>query len=190
MSIELKIPEVGESITEVEIGGWLKNQGDHVEKDESVVSLESEKATVELPAPESGTIGRILKQKGETAKVGEVIGYLEKDGQATAGRGQKAEGRGEKSEAGGQKSEARSKEQENKSQTAAGPKPEPKSAEGKEKQKPEAKEPERRVMPAAERALAASGLRAEQIEPSGPGGRVLKEDVLRKTTQPEQTPAT
>src|SRR5438552_18982982 len=100
MSIELKIPEVGESITEVEIGGWLKNQGDHVEKDESVVSLESEKATVELPAPESGTIGRILKQKGETAKVGEVIGYLEKDGQEPAGRGQKAEGRGEKSEVG------------------------------------------------------------------------------------------
>ena len=125
MSIELKIPEVGESITEVEIGGWLRNEGDHVEKDDSVVSLESEKATVELPAPESGTIGQILKQKGETAKVGEVIGYLEKDGQATAGRGQKAEGRGEKSEAGGQKSEARSKQQENKSQTAAGPKPEP-----------------------------------------------------------------
>src|SRR5438552_18486058 len=91
MSIELKIPEVGESITEVEIGGWLKSQGDHVEKDESVVSLESEKATVELPAPESGTIGQILKQKGETAKVGEVIGYLEKDGQKTADRKPKTE---------------------------------------------------------------------------------------------------
>src|SRR5439155_25491379 len=133
--------------------------------------------------PETGTIGRILKQKGGTAKVGEVIGYLEKDGQATAGRGQKAEGRGEKSEVGGQKSEVRDKEQENKSQTAAGPKPEPKSAEVKEKQKAEAKDPERRVMPAAERALAESGLRAEQIEPSGPGGRVLKEDVLKGSSQ-------
>src|SRR5438552_4060322 len=77
MSIELKIPEVGESITEVEIGGWLKGQGDRVQKDEPVVSLESDKATVELPAPDSGTITQVLKKKGETAKVGEVIAYLD-----------------------------------------------------------------------------------------------------------------
>ncbi|MEY2428095.1 MAG: hypothetical protein QOJ40_980 [Verrucomicrobiota bacterium] len=81
MPIELKIPEIGESITEVEIGGWLKNKGDAVKKDESVVTLESEKATVELPAPEAGLMGEILKQKGETAKVGEVVAYLEKDGE-------------------------------------------------------------------------------------------------------------
>ena len=80
MPIELKIPEVGESITEVEIGGWLKAQGERVQKDEPVVTLESEKATVELPAPDSGTISKVLKQKGEVAKVGEVIAYLEKDG--------------------------------------------------------------------------------------------------------------
>src|SRR2546423_13057229 len=85
MAIELKIPEVGESITEVEIGGWLKNKGDRVQKDEAVVTLESEKATVELPAPESGTIGQILKKKGDLAKVGEVIAYLEKDGQGGDG---------------------------------------------------------------------------------------------------------
>src|SRR6266571_4625916 len=84
MPIELKIPEVGESITEVEIGGWLKGQGERVQKDEPVVTLESEKATVELPAPEAGTITQVLKQKGEVAKVGEVIAYLEKDGQAKA----------------------------------------------------------------------------------------------------------
>jgi len=84
MAIELKIPEVGESITEVEIGGWLKNQGDSVKKDDPLVTLESEKATVELPAPEAGRITQILKQQGEVAKVGEVIGYLEKDGHAEA----------------------------------------------------------------------------------------------------------
>ncbi|MGH7951616.1 MAG: 2-oxo acid dehydrogenase subunit E2, partial [Limisphaerales bacterium] len=80
MPIELKIPSVGESITEVAIGGWLKNPGDRIAKDEPVVTLESEKATVELPAPEAGTISKILKRQGESAKVGEVIGYLEKDG--------------------------------------------------------------------------------------------------------------
>src|SRR5438132_5465989 len=80
-SIELKIPTVGESITEVEIGGWLKNEGEQVNKDEPVVTLESEKATVELPAPDAGTLTKVLKKKGEVAKVGEVIGYVEKDGQ-------------------------------------------------------------------------------------------------------------
>src|ERR1051325_6952882 len=95
MPLELKIPEVGESITEVEIGAWLKNQGDHVEKDEPVVSLESEKATVELPAPDSGIIAQILKAKGQTAKVGEVIAYLEKDGEQQ-GRGQESGGQSQK----------------------------------------------------------------------------------------------
>jgi 2-oxoglutarate dehydrogenase E2 component (dihydrolipoamide succinyltransferase) len=77
MPIELKVPEVGESITEVEVGEWLKKPGDKVQKDDSLVTLESEKATLELPAPGAGTMGQILKQKGETARVGEVIGYLE-----------------------------------------------------------------------------------------------------------------
>ena len=68
MAIELKIPEVGESIVEVEIGDWLKKEGEQVAKDDPVVSLESEKATVELPAPDAGRISQILKRKGETAK--------------------------------------------------------------------------------------------------------------------------
>ncbi|HWD91889.1 MAG TPA: 2-oxoglutarate dehydrogenase complex dihydrolipoyllysine-residue succinyltransferase [Verrucomicrobiae bacterium] len=77
MAIELKVPEIGESITEVEIGGWLKKAGEPVRKDEPVVTLESEKATVELPAPDAGTMGKVLKQQGDTAKIGEVIAYLE-----------------------------------------------------------------------------------------------------------------
>jgi 2-oxoglutarate dehydrogenase E2 component (dihydrolipoamide succinyltransferase) len=77
MAIELKVPEIGESITEVEIGGWLKKAGESVQKDEAVVTLESEKATVELPSPAVGTLGKVLKQKGDTAKIGEVIAYLE-----------------------------------------------------------------------------------------------------------------
>src|SRR5438477_8922480 len=81
MPVELKVPSVGESISEVEIGGWLKAKGDRVAKDESVVTLESEKATVELPAPQAGTLSEILKEKGETARVGEVIAYLEEDGE-------------------------------------------------------------------------------------------------------------
>jgi 2-oxoglutarate dehydrogenase E2 component (dihydrolipoamide succinyltransferase) len=77
MAVELKVPSLGESITEIEIGQWLKAEGDLVNKDENVVALESEKATVELPAPASGTLSRIVKRKGEKALVGEVIAYLE-----------------------------------------------------------------------------------------------------------------
>jgi 2-oxoglutarate dehydrogenase E2 component (dihydrolipoamide succinyltransferase) len=77
MAIELKIPSVGESVTEVEIGQWLKSEGDAVARDESVVMLESEKATVELPAPSDGTLSKIVKRTGEKALVGDVIGYME-----------------------------------------------------------------------------------------------------------------
>ena len=77
MAIELKVPSVGESVTEIEIGQWLKAEGDAVNKDESIVALESEKAKVELPAPASGTLSRIVKRKGEKALVGEVIAILE-----------------------------------------------------------------------------------------------------------------
>ncbi|HZQ47008.1 MAG TPA: 2-oxo acid dehydrogenase subunit E2, partial [Verrucomicrobiae bacterium] len=77
MPIELKVPAVGESITEVEIGAWLKPEGATVQKDENVVVLESEKATVELPSPATGKVSKILKEKGQTAAIDEVIGYLE-----------------------------------------------------------------------------------------------------------------
>ena len=77
MMIEIKVPAVGESITEVEIGSWLKAEGAIVAKDEPVAVLETEKATVELPAGEAGTLVKILKKPGETAKVGETIAHLE-----------------------------------------------------------------------------------------------------------------
>ncbi|MGA2247491.1 MAG: 2-oxoglutarate dehydrogenase complex dihydrolipoyllysine-residue succinyltransferase [Verrucomicrobiota bacterium] len=75
--IELKVPAAGESIAEVEIGSWLKAEGATVAKDEPVAVLETEKATMELPASEAGTLVKILKKQGETAKVGETIAHLE-----------------------------------------------------------------------------------------------------------------
>jgi 2-oxoglutarate dehydrogenase E2 component (dihydrolipoamide succinyltransferase) len=80
MAVELKVPSVGESVTQVEIGAWLKREGDAVNKDENVVTLESEKATVELPSPISGTLGKILKRTGEKAGVGDVIALFEPSG--------------------------------------------------------------------------------------------------------------
>ena len=84
MAIELKVPEIGESITEVEIGEWLKKSGEAVKRDEPLVTLESDKATVELPSPGEGTLTKTLKKKGDIAKVGEVIGYLENGAAASS----------------------------------------------------------------------------------------------------------
>ena len=77
MTIELKVPAVGESIAEVEIVEWLKTEGETVAKDETVAVIETEKVTVELPAPVAGTLTKILKKHGEAARVGETIAYLE-----------------------------------------------------------------------------------------------------------------
>lgn len=90
MAFELKVPAVGESISEVIVGAWRKSVGERVERDEEVVELETEKATVDIPAPAAGTITKILKQAGDTAAVGEVIGYLDDTAVATAASAEKA----------------------------------------------------------------------------------------------------
>jgi 2-oxoglutarate dehydrogenase E2 component (dihydrolipoamide succinyltransferase) len=77
MSTELKIPEVGESIQEVQIGHWLKKEGDQIQQDENVVELETDKASVDLPAPSAGRISKILKHDGELVAVGETIALIE-----------------------------------------------------------------------------------------------------------------
>ena len=74
---ELKVPSVGESIVEVEIGAWLKGEGESFAQDEPLVELITDKATLELPAPFAGTLKQILKRTGETARVGEAIALLE-----------------------------------------------------------------------------------------------------------------
>jgi 2-oxoglutarate dehydrogenase E2 component (dihydrolipoamide succinyltransferase) len=141
MRTELKVPSVGESISEVEIGEWKKAKGDSVQKDDTIVLLESEKATVDLPAPASGVLAEVTKRTGETAKIGDIIGYIDDAGTAAPAK------------------------------TLAGTAHEPSKS---------AAAPAPRVMPAAERTLAERGLRPEEVTATGPGGRLLKEDVLRQ----------
>jgi len=83
MTVELKVPSVGESITEVTIDSWLKKEGEAIERDNPVAVLESEKATVELPAETSGTLTKILKKPGDTAQVGETIAIIDTDAKPT-----------------------------------------------------------------------------------------------------------
>jgi 2-oxoglutarate dehydrogenase E2 component (dihydrolipoamide succinyltransferase) len=169
MAVEVKIPAVGESIAEVEIGEWLKAEGDRVEKDENVAVIESDKATFELAAPVSGTLSRQLKRNGEPASVGEVIGYIETGKPAESKPGiVTAAGKDEPKEVPAQQSEE-----------ARGLRKEPNGSAN-----PRA-DADPRVMPAALRLLNEHGLRPDQVTPTGPGGRLLKEDVLRQV-EPRQ----
>src|SRR5512139_4146911 len=77
MGIPLKVPSLGESVTQATLGAWLKGEGDPVQADEPLVEVESEKATVALPAPAAGVLRRVLRNTGDTVAVGEVIGQLE-----------------------------------------------------------------------------------------------------------------
>ncbi len=76
MTIEIKIPELGESISEATIGKWLKNPGDKVEADEPIVALETDKVAIEVPAPSDGFIGKHLFKEGDTVEVGTIIGTI------------------------------------------------------------------------------------------------------------------
>jgi 2-oxoglutarate dehydrogenase E2 component (dihydrolipoamide succinyltransferase) len=77
MPIELKVPAIGESVSEIYIGKWYKSEGDEIKSDEGLVELESDKATLDVPAPSGGVLTKILKQTGDTAEVGEVIAHIE-----------------------------------------------------------------------------------------------------------------
>ncbi len=85
MGIQVKVPTVGESISEVTIANWLKKDGDAVKMDEVIAELESDKATFELTAQDEGIL-KIIKQAGETVPVGEVICEIEPNGQAGASK--------------------------------------------------------------------------------------------------------
>ena len=79
MSLEIKVPTVGESITEVTLAQWLKEDGDYVEMDENIAELESDKATFELPAEKAGIL-RIIAQEGDTLEIGAVVCTIEEGG--------------------------------------------------------------------------------------------------------------
>jgi 2-oxoglutarate dehydrogenase E2 component (dihydrolipoamide succinyltransferase) len=90
MAIELKIPSVGESVTQVTIAAWLKQDGDYVEMDEAVAELESDKATVELNAEKSGVL-KILIEEGEDVEIGVTVATIDTDAAAPEGAPAKAE---------------------------------------------------------------------------------------------------
>ena len=143
MPMELKVPQLGESITEVTIGAWHKQEGEAIEKDENLLDIESEKAAFELPAPVAGVVTKILKKQGEKAAIGEIVAVVDESATPTKGSAKAT-----------------------KAPAAAPAKAAPAAGDSK-------------VMPAAKRAMAETGVSAAQVQPTGPGGRTLKEDVMR-----------
>ena len=107
MNLEIKVPAVGESITEVTIAEWVKKDGEHVEMDEVIAELESDKATFELNAEKSGVL-HIKAQEGDTLEVGALICEIETDGNGKEEKaGDKAEEKDKKEDANKQKAEAK-----------------------------------------------------------------------------------
>jgi 2-oxoglutarate dehydrogenase E2 component (dihydrolipoamide succinyltransferase) len=84
MATEVKVPALGESITEATIGEWLKKPGDPVKADEPIASLETDKVAIEVPAPVAGTMGEQVAKPGDTVSVGAVIAVIEGGGAAAA----------------------------------------------------------------------------------------------------------
>lgn len=84
MSIEVKVPTLGESVSEATVGQWLKKPGEAVALDEPIVSLETDKVAVEVPAPAAGVLGALVANEGDTVAVGALLALIE-DGVAAAG---------------------------------------------------------------------------------------------------------
>ena len=88
--LEMKVPSPGESISEVEIAQWLVEDGDYVDKDQAIAEVDSDKATLELPAEESGTI-TLKAEEGDVVEVGAVVCLIDTSAERPAGLGAKPE---------------------------------------------------------------------------------------------------
>ena len=157
MILEMKVPSPGESITEVEIAEWLVQDGDYVEKDQAIAEVDSDKATLELPAEASGTI-TLKAEEGDTVAVGEVVCLIDTSAEKPEGS-----------------SDATAK--------ADTPKEEKKPA--KEEAKPSAPESKTYATgtpsPTAKKILDEKGISASDIKGTGRDGRITKEDAVNAT---------
>ncbi|WP_146514399.1 2-oxoglutarate dehydrogenase complex dihydrolipoyllysine-residue succinyltransferase [Rubripirellula amarantea] len=166
-TIQVEVPTVGESISEVQIGQWLKSEGDWVEAGEDLVEIETEKASVQIPAPSAGTLTGILKQNEEFATVGEVIASIKTGGKAPAG-GNSDSSAGSSASASAPSPAAAAPP--TTSASAASPSFSGGPSSGNQGNG--------FVMPAAKRLLDEHGLSVSEVPATGPGGRLLKEDVV------------
>ncbi|WP_313329889.1 2-oxoglutarate dehydrogenase complex dihydrolipoyllysine-residue succinyltransferase [Sphingobium yanoikuyae] len=84
MATEVKVPTLGESVTEATVGQWLKKPGEAVKADEPIVSLETDKVAVDVPSPVAGVMGDLVAKEGDTVEVGALLAYVNEGGAAAA----------------------------------------------------------------------------------------------------------
>ena len=167
--LEMKVPSPGESITEVEIARWLVKTGDYVTKDQAVAEVDSDKATLELPAEASGVI-TLKAEEGEAVKVGQVVCLIDTKAKAPAGA----------SSAGTSPSQPVKQEApEAPKPTAPAPSTAPIAPASSAKQVPS---------PAARKILAEREIPASAVVGTGKGGRITKDDALKASKPSMGTP--
>ncbi|WP_445383179.1 2-oxoglutarate dehydrogenase complex dihydrolipoyllysine-residue succinyltransferase [Robiginitalea sp. IMCC43444] len=163
MILEMKVPSPGESITEVEIAEWLVADGDYVEKDQAIAEVDSDKATLELPAEESGII-TLKAEVGDAVGVGEVVCLIDTSAE-------KPEGDSKSGKASEEKKEAKKEEKKDVSGDT-------------EKSKPKQEEKKKTyasgtASPAARKIMDEKGVDASEVSGSGKDGRITKEDAVK-----------
>jgi 2-oxoglutarate dehydrogenase E2 component (dihydrolipoamide succinyltransferase) len=172
MGTEIRVPTLGESITEATIGRWFKKPGEPVKADEPLVELETEKVTLEVNAPASGVLSEITVKEGETVSVGALLGQIG-EGAAAPVKAKPAEGEAKPAEA---KPKAESAPVKSEAEPAAPP------------AAPRAPATAMPPSPAAAKQAADHGVDLAVVTGSGKRGQVLKGDVLDFISRP-QAPA-
>jgi len=164
--LEMKVPSPGESISEVEIAAWLVADGDYVEKDQAIAEVDSDKATLELPAEQSGII-TLKAAEGEVVKVGQVVCLI--DTEAARPEGSAAPVAEKKEEVKAAPAEAKAPEAEKPAAAAPNPNPVAASNDSYAKGVPSI---------AASKIMAENNIGAGKVNGTGKDGRVTKQDVL------------
>ncbi|HVG12608.1 MAG TPA: 2-oxoglutarate dehydrogenase complex dihydrolipoyllysine-residue succinyltransferase [Flavisolibacter sp.] len=168
--IEIKVPTVGESISEVSLVKWLKKDGDYVERDEVIAELESEKATFEVNAEQAGVLKTVGKE-GDTLKIGDVVAQIDETAPKPEGKATVAD-----TPPPSQAAPAPS----------APPAVQPAPANGAAAAVPA----DVKATPVASAIIADKKVDPKSIQASGPGGKILKEDVLEALSNPGRKPGT
>ncbi len=166
MATEIRVPTLGESVTEATIGQWYKKVGDAVNADEPLVELETDKVTVEVPAPSAGVLSEIIAQEGETVEVGALLAAL--DAGASAAAPAKAAAAPEKT------TDAKAEEKPDASTEDASTK----DASTKDGPTKNASSSDMPPAPSAAKKMAENDLSEDQVEGTGKRGQILKEDVM------------
>lgn len=172
MILEMKVPSPGESITEVEIAEWLVQDGDFVEKDQAIAEVDSDKATLELPAEASGVI-TLKAEEGDAVAVGEVVCLIDTSAEKPEGASEGADSTMDKGDEGSGTAAEKDLAKEEKNTTNDSSADAPQPAQAKETYASGV------ASPAAKKVLAERGISPDEVKGTGRDGRITKDDAMK-----------